>query len=144
MEIVAKKSGLDVSLVAAKLPEKLRHWLVDKVGGFAFWEMNVRAPFKTGKLRKSIKKSASGLEDRFTPTAPYAIFVEEGTAPHEIVPVNAKALRFTVAGHGKFIFAKRVNHPGTAPQPFVRETADAVRARIPLLWADLWRDVERW
>lgn len=143
MEIITKKSGLDVTLVAAKLPAKMRHWLVDRVGGFAFWEMNVRAPYKTGKLRRSIKKRVSGLEVRITPTAPYSIFVEEGTRPHEIVPVNAKALRFTV-GYGQVVFAKRVSHPGTAPQPFVQETADATRAKIPQLWADLWRDVERW
>ena len=143
MKIVVKKSGLDISLVAAKLPEKLRLWLADKVGEFAFREMKWRAPKgKTRQLWKSINKRAQGLEVKITPRAPHAIFVEEGTVPHEILPVNAQALRFEM--HGKIIFAKRVSHPGTAPQPFVRETADATRARIPQFWGDLWRDVERW
>lgn len=47
--------------------------------------------------------------------APYAGFVAEGTRPHQIVPVSAKALRFEVGGD--VVFAARVNHPGTAPNP---------------------------
>lgn len=144
MKILVQKSGIDISLVASKLPEKLRHWLYNTVGGFAFWKMNVLAPYKTGNLRRQIKKRSSGLEVVISSTAPYSIFVEEGTRPHEILPVNAKALRFTVGNYGEFIFAKRVSHPGTAPQPFVRKTAEATRAKIPQFWAEFWNSVESW
>ena len=53
------------------------------------------------------------------------VFVHQGTKPHEILPVRAKALRFRVGGmHGRFIFARRVWHPGTKPNPFVKRTVD--------------------
>jgi len=51
-------------------------------------------------------------------------WVTDGTTPHEIVPVNARALRWTVPG-GTVVFAQHVNHPGTKPNPFL---LDAVRA----------------
>ena len=55
-----------------------------------------------------------------------AAFKEFGTPPHEITPVTAKALRwfkkgFLGFGKSKAIFAKRVFHPGTAPDPFFRK-----------------------
>lgn len=143
MNIVAKKTGIDISILSQKLPQKLSNWVLDTVGEFAFQEMKRRAPRgATGRLSKNIVKRASGLEVQITPLESYAIFVEEGTAPHEILPVNAQALRFEM--HGKVVFAKRVNHPGTAPQPFIRETADATRARIPAMWAELWRNADKW
>ena len=53
------------------------------------------------------------------------VFVHQGTRPHEILPVRAQALRFRVGGiHGSFIFARRVWHPGTKPNPFVKRTVD--------------------
>ncbi len=41
----------------------------------------------------------------------YAAFVLYGSKPHTIYPKNKKALRF-VGGSGRFVFAKKVNHPG--------------------------------
>ena len=53
------------------------------------------------------------------------VYVHQGTRPHEILPVRAKALRFRVGGiHGSFVFARRVWHPGTKPNPFVKRTVD--------------------
>jgi len=45
-----------------------------------------------------------------------SIFLNDGTRPHEILPRNAKALRFET--EGKVVFATRAQHPGTAPDPF--------------------------
>jgi len=42
------------------------------------------------------------------------------TAPHIIEAKNAKALHWKSGG--KDFFAKKVNHPGTAPNPFIRRT----------------------
>ena len=51
------------------------------------------------------------------------------TPPHIIKPKNKQALRFEVGkidrlkGKGKnIVFAKEVKHPGTRPQPFIRNT----------------------
>ncbi len=46
-------------------------------------------------------------------------FVINGTRPHQIRPVRAQALRFTVGG--RVVFAKLVNHPGTQPNDFLNK-----------------------
>ena len=50
---------------------------------------------------------------------PVPQWVEFGTPPHEITPKTAKVLRW-FSDSGKAIFAKRVHHPGTAPNPYFR------------------------
>lgn len=50
---------------------------------------------------------------------PVPVFVEFGTAPHKITPKTAKALRW-IGDSGDVIFAKRVFHPGTTPNPYMR------------------------
>ena len=139
LHIEVRKHGLDVAVLAAKFPGELRRF-VNNVGDFAFTEMKIRAPFKTGKMRSSVKKRVSGLEVRIGPTVPYAIHVEEGTAPHDIYPVNARALRFVVAG--QVVFAMHVRHPGTKPQPFVRETLEETRKIVPRVWRSMWQEIE--
>jgi hypothetical protein len=49
--------------------------------------------------------------------AKYASFVENGTKPHRIVVRRKKALHWEDGG--VHYFAKSVNHPGTAPRPFM-------------------------
>lgn len=87
-------------------------------------------PRKTGNLGRSINvgrvtpKSAETIA-----RAAYAAHVEFGTRAHTIVPRRAKALRFAPAGSGRLsgtprsggsvVFARRVRHPGTRPQPFM-------------------------
>ncbi|MCL6437218.1 MAG: hypothetical protein K6T51_01295 [Rubrobacteraceae bacterium] len=48
----------------------------------------------------------------FYDRAPQALFLEEGTRPHEILPRRARALRW-YGPDGAPIFARRVSHPGT-------------------------------
>ena len=48
----------------------------------------------------------------------YAEAVEFGTAPHIIVPKNKKALAFSM--DKKKVIVKKVKHPGTRPQPYMR------------------------
>ena len=52
--------------------------------------------------------------NRNTP-APYAAFVEFGTRPHEILPINKQALYWKGAEHP----VKRVEHPGSKANPFM-------------------------
>lgn len=48
----------------------------------------------------------------------YAIIVHRGSKPHEILPHKPpNTLKFRVAG--RLIYAQRVNHPGTSPDPFL-------------------------
>ena len=54
------------------------------------------------------------------------VFVEFGTPPHTIRAKDAKALHWKSGG--KDIFAKVVNHPGTRPNPFIR---NAINTKLP-------------
>jgi hypothetical protein len=56
---------------------------------------------------------------------PAAVFVAHGTPPHVIRPRRARALRFTASG--RVVFATRVNHPGTRPNPFLLRALEAAR-----------------
>ena len=51
------------------------------------------------------------------PRGPIAAYVTRGTAPHEIVPVNANSLHWYGPG-GEDVFAQHVDHPGTSANPF--------------------------
>lgn len=110
-------------------------------------------PVDTGRLRASIRPEKA---DKFTrdvvTAAEYAADVEFGTAPHVITPKSAKILAwkspvaqnvktaqplYKSAKTGKLIktkklaaytFAKRVSHPGTKAQPFMRPAFEAVRS----------------
>jgi len=98
-------------------------------------ELILASPVDTGRLRNSIKVSpdADGI---IIFMVEYAKFVEFGSAPHIIKPKDKKALRFKGTKKGKgFIFAKEVHHPGSRPQPFIRNTiqlklADIIKEEI--------------
>ncbi len=80
-------------------------------------ELSLTCPVDTGRLRSSIKvrSTKKGL---IVWMADYGKFVEFGTPPHVIKPTEKKALKFKSGG--KVIFAKQVKHPGSRPNPFVR------------------------
>ncbi|MBQ9024754.1 MAG: HK97 gp10 family phage protein [Methanobrevibacter sp.] len=84
------------------------------------------APILTGNLRRSItKRKPSPLIGELHSNArsngrTYWQDVQYGTAAHTITPKNGKFLAFEV--NGKKVFARKVNHPGTAPNPFVTRT----------------------
>lgn len=77
-------------------------------------------PKRTGDLADSIEHhveddnlivSATGSDEES-----YAYYVEMGTRPHVIRPNGKKALFWAGAEHP----VKKVNHPGTKPEPFLR------------------------
>lgn len=81
-------------------------------------DMESRVPVRTGRLRQSIAIRVHQHDVTIGPDTPYAAFVEFGTAPHVIEAKPGKTLAFRVGG--QMIFRRRVNHPGTRAQPFVR------------------------
>lgn len=94
--------------------------------------MMLFVPVDTGNLKRSIVIQASPGRYVIGPNGvPYASYVEFGTgirgefptAPFEIRPRNAKALRFIV--NGKPVYAKKVTHPGQRAKPYVRPAARA-------------------
>ena len=72
----------------------------------------------TGFLRNSIRYEVT--KGRVQIRMPeYAFYLEFGTKPHVIKPKNAKSLHWQ-NNLKQDVFAKVVHHPGTEPQPFIR------------------------
>jgi hypothetical protein len=86
----------------------------------------LRTPVRTGRLRAGNTGEVSTpepfrCEGRMVNATAYALDVHQGTPPHRIEPRNASVLRFEVGG--ETVFSAYVNHPGTAPRPFLAEGA---------------------
>lgn len=84
-------------------------------------ELKLATPVDTGRLRNSIKVFIEGQTLKIF-MAEHGLFVEFGTLPHTITPKNKKALAF----NGTVV--KKVNHPGTRPNNFIRRT---LRRKLP-------------
>ncbi len=79
-------------------------------------EITLRTPKKTGLLQQSIKPSivqvgALGVNAIISTPLNYAIPVELGSEPHDILPKNGNALHFMMRGIP--ITVKKVHHPGS-------------------------------
>lgn len=83
-------------------------------------------PFRTGRLLQSFIPRFARLQASWTPTARYAIFVHEGTKPHTIFPRLKRALFWEGAAHP----VRKVSHPGTRAQPFMRTIAGKSQPEI--------------
>ena len=125
--------------VASKLSRELRQKLVERLADAAWASAFYGAPWRSGRLAGSIIKEVGDGEAEIQALAPYAVFVEKGTAPHEIRPVNASVLAFEASG--KMIFAAIVRHPGTKPDPFMERAAEDTRSKAEAVFADLWLEL---
>lgn len=76
-------------------------------------------------LRQSIKYYADSSTGGFVVRAEkdYAIYVDQGTRPHLILPRFKKFLAWR-GEDGKWIFAKKVNHPGTKATHFFTDAVE--------------------
>ena len=93
--------------------------------------MRENTPVRTGRLRETAHYvRGPGYVDIIEGgrEAPYAVYVDQGTRPHVILPRRASALRFETAEG--VVFARRVKHPGTVPAHIVRRTAEALRLML--------------
>lgn len=91
---------------------------------FLLTEMEARVPVDSGDLRRSLAIRVEGSRVIIGPNTPYAAYVEFGTAPHDIRPKSPNGtLRWTK--NGQVFYARVVHHPGTKPQPFVRDSFEA-------------------
>lgn len=89
---------------------------------------------RTGQLERAIDvriisdKTAEVYIDN--DVAYYGPFVHEGTRAHEIFPKGKQVLRWVPSGGNGFVFAKRVFHRGTKPDPFLYEALDNSREAV--------------
>ena len=81
--------------------------------------MAKECPVDNGDLRNSIDVSIVN-GSLIVKMHDYGIYVEYGTAPHIIEAKPGNTLHWKSGG--KDIFAKRVMHPGTMANPFIRRT----------------------
>lgn len=93
------------------------------------------APVDTGNYRSEIEFDGANT---ITAQANYSAALEYGTQAREIKAVNAKALHFKDGG--KDVFTKRVMHPGTKPQPVMRNAAFQTQKEIPQIWQQCQRE----
>jgi beta-phosphoglucomutase-like phosphatase (HAD superfamily) len=134
IKIELQRSGIDISSLSIPI---VGERLVRAVTGEGFFLVRQETPRgKTERLVRSISKRSSGLEGEIRVGEPYGIFVASGTKPHIIRPVRASALRFEVAG--QVVFAKRVQHPGTKPNPFVKRAVNRLIHVIPQIFETIW------
>jgi HK97 gp10 family phage protein len=115
--------------------EKLSKFL-EESAKFVFAEVREHAPVRTGRLRGLIALiKVHDLHYVVGSPLKYAVYVERGTRPHIIRPRSARALRFMVGG--ETVFAKKVKHPGTKPQPFFQRVLQKYHAQ----WKRIWKSV---
>lgn len=124
MELALLKSCRLVQSVA-----RAKHRFKTKKG---FLEKSVEYSVTPGKLEGIIQLNES--------VAPYAFWVHDGTKPHLIVPKAKQALRW-VGGAGKFIFAKRVKHPGTKKDQFLYEAGTRSVPQIEAIFSSALDDL---
>lgn len=93
--------------------EKIKPLLAILLGS----ELKKACPVDTARLRGSIKVTATEKGLLIT-MVDYGKVVEFGSNPHIIKPKDKKALYWEGADHP----VKQVKHPGTRPNPFVRDT----------------------
>lgn len=121
------------------------HWAVT-VGLVARDAVKARAPVgrgvSAGQLRNSINMQRSGgagvMQVDIVAFVPYAGYVVDGTRPHMIVPRNAKVLHFQAGGAD--VFTRRVNHPGTKPNPFARVAVEAVLPAVRAAFTEIMQE----
>lgn len=77
------------------------------------------APAYNSMLRHSIEVKVTPIGLRVS-MMEYGKYVEFGTAPHIIAPKFKKALKFKSGSDT--VIVKKVQHPGTRPNPFIRNT----------------------
>lgn len=73
-----------------------------------------RAPHRTGTLQRSILNEVKYPAATVTVNEKYGQYIEQGTRPHDITPVNKQALYWK----GALNPYKKIHHPGTKARPF--------------------------
>ena len=118
--------------------------ILDAIDPIVLDALKAEAPVRTGALQQSIYSALSGgyggSVSREYRALGYGRYVIEGTRPHDIYPVRAKALAFVSSG-GDLVFATHVAHPGTKPNPFNQRALTNALPEVSSVARDNFRDV---
>jgi hypothetical protein len=96
------------------------HGVADRIAD----DMRHAVPVDTGRLRSTIKARHMRLKSKIWIGTTYWAHVEYGTRPHEIRSHGNYPLRNPRTGQ---VFGRRVWHPGTSAQPYIRPSVYRVR-----------------
>lgn len=135
-----------------------RAWAFQTLGAriVAVAKVNALSFKKTTNLsRRIIIGSRSADHVTVVADAAYSRHVELGTKPHVIVPRRRRALRFATKASDRRLsgaprrgaavtFARRVQHPGTRPQPYLRPAIETVLAAEGLadMFVRIWDEAD--
>jgi hypothetical protein len=112
------RSGVRIDPAArTHVDAAINDWLENTIGDAILSDARDYVPKRTSRLHDSLRAEVRDKVLRVgSLDCNYATDVELGTSPHVILPRNKKALSWPGADHP----VARVNHPGTAPRPYLR------------------------
>jgi len=99
-----------------------------------------KMPTDSGLLRNSNKQSFSALTGTLKNTAPYAMFVHEGTKPH-FPPIDAIEPWARKHGIPAFLVARAISQKGTKAHPFYKDAGKEEQARVEGFFADALKNI---
>ena len=110
--------------------------MAERLADVAFAMVKAKTPVTKGtNIRElwEVEHTKTAAKEQFVVKNLYKnqdviLFMEVGTVPHNIVPVNCKVLRFFIGG--REIHTKRVWHPGTVPHRMVYQAEQYVRPKM--------------
>lgn len=95
----------------------INEWMQNTIGDAILSDAKNFVHKRSGRLHDSLRAECHDKVLRVgSLDCNYATDVEMGTAAHVILPRNKKALSWPDADHP----VRKVNHPGTAPYPYLR------------------------
>lgn len=127
----SEQTAKDVGRVQADVLAAVRQ-VLGQLAALAAGHARATSSFvdRTGNLRNSIERGQRATWAHFVRAggrkAPYALFIESGSKPHEIKARRKKFLRFEQGG--RVVFRKRVFHPGTKPARFMQSARNVAEA----------------
>jgi len=142
-------SGDDLTEIPQRIRSIVAPRFMEVSTDFLQSRMITYAPIKSGALVDSITTQRWGNQYGYFasvgPTVPYGPYVSLGTAPHDIYPVNARALHWLsgiapTVGLGGDVFAMHVRHPGTKPNPYMDKAEGDYEESINELWGVAWEE----
>lgn len=130
LTVTAQQALAAISKLKDEVMPRFAYALANQMAFRALAIMQGVTPVHTGHLRSS---EAVDAEDKVfwvgTHSVDYAYWVATGTPPHDIYPVNKKALAWPGGGHP----VKHVHHPGTKAKPFHTWTYETVLQEAPTM-----------
>jgi hypothetical protein len=130
--------GVSLHVIAEKISGEIVPEFIEKLAEACLNNVYSRAPWRSGFLAMSVTKRVDGNTAQVGPTASYAKFVSLGTRPHEIRPRNPRVLAFPGGSLGVRVFAVKVHHPGTQPNPYLHLAAEDTREQVFDLFNSVW------